>query len=45
LSFEGKKQDTLETELSDNFGSEEWSQSGQTLTTVNTLEEEVEIKA
>ncbi len=44
-SFEGGKQDILETEISDNFGETEWAQSGQTLTTTNTLEEEVEIKA
>ncbi len=44
-SFEGGKQDILETEISDNFGENEWTQSGQTLTTTNTLEEEVEIKA
>ncbi len=44
-SFEGGKPDVLETELSDNFASEPWAQSAQTLTTTNTLEEEVEIKA
>jgi hypothetical protein len=44
-SFEGGKSDILETEISDNFGEIEWAQSGQTLTTTNTLEEEVEIKA
>ncbi len=44
-SFEGGKLDVLETELSDNFGEVPWAQSGQTLTTTNTTEEEVEIKA
>jgi hypothetical protein len=44
-SFEGGKPDILETEISDNFGEIEWAQSAQTLTTTNTLEEEVEIKA
>jgi hypothetical protein len=44
-SFEGGKPDVLETEISDNFAEIEWAQSGQTLTTTNTLEEEVEIKA
>jgi hypothetical protein len=44
-SFEGGKPDVLETEISDNFGGTEWAQSAQTLTTINTLEEEVEIKA
>ena len=43
--FEGGKPDVLETEISDNFGEIAWAQSAQTLTTVNTLEEEVEIKA
>ncbi len=44
-NFEGGKPDVLETEISDNFGEIEWTQSAQTLTTTNTLEEEVEIKA
>ena len=44
-SFEGGKTDVLETEISDNFGEIEWAQSAQTLTTTNTLEEEVEIRA
>jgi hypothetical protein len=43
--FEGGKQDVLETEISDNFGEIEWAKSAQTLTTVNTLEEEIEIRA
>ena len=43
--FEGGKTDVLETELSTNFGEVEWARSAQTLTTTNTLEEEVEIKA
>jgi len=44
-SFEGGKPDILETEISDNFANIEWAGSAQTLTTTNTLEEEVEIKA
>jgi len=44
-SFEGGKPDVLETEISDNFGETEWARSAQTLTTTNTLEEEVEIRA
>jgi hypothetical protein len=45
LKFEEGKNDFLETEISDNFGEIPWTQSGQTLTTVNQLEEEVEIRA
>ena len=44
-AFEGAKPDVLETEISDNFSEIEWTRSAQTLTTTNTLEEEVEIRA
>jgi len=45
--FEGGKEDFLETEISDGFGEIPFTQSGQTLTTTNTLNsgEAIEIKA
>lgn len=36
-AFEGGKEDFLETEISDGFGEIPFGQSGQTLTTINTL--------